>query len=172
MFQAHNKYKHHYDHCHCVEAADYVTTPRLEPHGRETDAELGAHRHLGRGGVPQPVQVGHLKLGVGQRDRLVEQLAGALQVAALDLDCAESLVSKLTLLIDLQRLGDELHRLANVALGLKGHEAPVDQEVGVAWVHLHAGLVELVSFVKLLKWNFLAICNGRCVCILLPVGHA
>ena len=135
--------------CHLVEAADH--SPGLEPQGREADAKLGADRDLGSGGVPQPVQVGHLQLGVGQRDRLVKQLAGALQVSALHLDGAERLVRKLALLINLQRLGDELHCLGDVALGLQGHEASVDQEVGVAGIHLHAGLVEIISLVKLLE---------------------
>ena len=78
-------------------------------------------------------------------------------ILVTNLDSAQGLVSKLALLVDVEAPGDQLHRLADVALGLKGNEAPVDQEVCVAWVHLHAGLVELVSFVKLLKWNFLAI---------------
>lgn len=153
MSLAHNKYKHHH-HCDYVEAAN-VTTSRLQPHGREADAELEAHGHLCRGGVPQAEQVGHLQLGVGERDGLVEQLAGALQVGPLDLDGAERLVGKLALLTDLQRLGDELHRLCDVALGLESHEAPVNQEVGVAGVHLHPGLVKLICLVKLLTWKSL-----------------
>ena len=37
-------------------------------------------------GVPQPVQVAHLQLGVGQGYRLVKQLDSTLQVAALNLN--------------------------------------------------------------------------------------
>ena len=135
-----------------------ITAPGLQPHGRQADAKLGAHCDLGRGGVPQPVQVSHLQLGVRQRDCLVKQLTRALQISTLDLNCAECFVCKLALLINLQRLGDELHCLGDVALGLESHETPVDQEVSVAGVHLHAGLVEVISLVKLLGIHFVENC--------------
>ena len=95
------------------------TCPRLahHAHGREGDAELGADRDLGHGGVTQPEQVSlgegsdrlemiqesgrlttatligfthHFQLGVGERYGLVEQLDRPLQVAPLHL-CHERL---------------------------------------------------------------------------------
>ena len=41
--------------------------------------------------------------------------------------CAEGIINKLALLVDLERPVDELHCLGDVALGLELHEAPVHE---------------------------------------------
>ena len=72
-------------------------------------------------------------------------------ILVTNLDGAQGLVSKLALLVDVEAPGDELHRLADVALGLQRHQAAVHQQVSVLGVHLHTRLVQLVSLVKLLN---------------------
>ena len=57
----------------------------LHAHGRQRDAKLGADGDLGHGGVSQSEEVGHLQLGIRQRDCFVKELDGSLQVPPLHL---------------------------------------------------------------------------------------
>ena len=49
----------------------------------QRDVELGGDGNLRHCRVPHPEEVGHLQLGVGQGDGLVEELYGTLEVASL-----------------------------------------------------------------------------------------
>ena len=105
---------------------------------------------LSLGRVQHPEEMGHLQLGVGQRDGLLEKLDGPLQVPALDLQRAERLVGELALVVDLDGALDVLLGLGDVAAPLEVDEAAVDEDVGVGRVGLHGALVAGVRLLELL----------------------
>ena len=87
-------------------------------------------------GIHHAEQVGHLEFRVGQGDCLVEELDRSLQVAALHLERAQRLVSELALLVELDRLLDEVGGFADVTAPLEVTKAAVNEDVGIGGVDL------------------------------------
>ena len=100
--------------------------------------------------VHQPEEVGHLKLGVGQRNRLFEELNRSLQISPLDFDRSQRFVGELALVVDLDGALDVLGGLCDVALPLELDEAAVDEDVGVVRVDLNGAIVVRIGLFKLL----------------------
>ena len=121
-----------------------------EDRARHLNAESSGDDDLSLGRVQHAKQVGHLQLGVGQRDGLLEKLDRPLQVASLDLQGAQRLVGELALVVKLDGALDVLLGLGDVASPLEVDEAAVNKDVGVGRVGLHGALVARVSLFELL----------------------